>query len=108
MDDQRCDLLKVLISGSDGTPYANGLFEFDVFFPTNYPLSPPKLSFLTTGGGTVRFNPNLYQDGKICLSILGTWEGRLKLLNRHQFNLLFRPTGGKMATSNIVAFASLG
>lgn len=24
----------------------------------------------------MRFNPNLYNDGKICLSILGTWEGR--------------------------------
>uniref|UniRef100_A0A183FJ10 UBIQUITIN_CONJUGAT_2 domain-containing protein n=1 Tax=Heligmosomoides polygyrus TaxID=6339 RepID=A0A183FJ10_HELPZ len=31
---------------------------------------------LTTGAGNVRFNPNLYNDGKICLSILGTWEGR--------------------------------
>merc|ERR1719154_130124 len=24
---------------------------------------------------TVRFNPNLYQDGKVCLSLLGTWDG---------------------------------
>ena len=23
----------------------------------------------------VRFNPNLYEDGKVCLSILGTWAG---------------------------------
>ncbi|KAI1730493.1 ubiquitin-conjugating enzyme domain-containing protein [Ditylenchus destructor] len=76
MDETRCDMLKVLISGPDDTPYANGLFEFDIFFPNNYPQSPPKVSFLTTGGGTVRFNPNLYNDGKICLSILGTWEGR--------------------------------
>lgn len=79
MDDSRCDLLKVLISGPDDSPYANGLFEFDVFFPPNYPLSAPKLSFLTTGGGTIRFNPNLYSDGKICLSILGTWEGKLTI-----------------------------
>ncbi|CAI5455389.1 unnamed protein product [Caenorhabditis angaria] len=75
-DEGRCDLLKVLISGPDDTPYANGLFEFDVFFPSNYPVSPPKCAFLTTGAGNVRFNPNLYNDGKICLSILGTWEGR--------------------------------
>ena len=33
------------------------------------------MQFLTTGGGTVRFNPNLYADGKVCLSLLGTWEG---------------------------------
>ncbi|KIH67352.1 ubiquitin--protein ligase [Ancylostoma duodenale] len=92
VDEGRCDIIKsvedilncvqaaadaaVLISGPDDTPYANGLFEFDVFFPTSYPYVPPKCAFLTTGAGNVRFNPNLYNDGKICLSILGTWEGR--------------------------------
>ena len=29
----------------------------------------------TTGGGSVRFNPNLYNCGKVCLSLLGTWQG---------------------------------
>lgn len=29
----------------------------------------------TTGGGRVRFNPNLYKNGKVCLSLLGTWSG---------------------------------
>lgn len=29
----------------------------------------------TTGGGKVRFNPNLYNNGKVCLSLLGTWSG---------------------------------
>ena len=33
------------------------------------------VKFLTTGHGAVRFNPNLYQDGKVCLSLLGTWQG---------------------------------
>ncbi|CAI2357378.1 unnamed protein product [Caenorhabditis sp. 36 PRJEB53466] len=75
-DEGRVDIIKVLISGPDDTPYANGLFEFDIFFPTGYPFAPPKCAFLTTGSGNVRFNPNLYNDGKICLSILGTWEGR--------------------------------
>uniref|UniRef100_A0AC35UF50 UBIQUITIN_CONJUGAT_2 domain-containing protein n=1 Tax=Rhabditophanes sp. KR3021 TaxID=114890 RepID=A0AC35UF50_9BILA len=76
VDETRCDILKVLISGPDDTPYENGLFEFDVAFPNSYPFSPPKCAFLTTGNNAVRFNPNLYSDGKICLSILGTWEGR--------------------------------
>ena len=30
---------------------------------------------LTTNGGRTRFNPNIYRDGKVCLSILGTWRG---------------------------------
>ncbi len=34
-----------------------------------------QVNFRTTGGGIVRFNPNLYQCGKVCLSLLGTWEG---------------------------------
>ena len=34
-----------------------------------------QVQFLTTGGGKVRFNPNLYECGKVCLSLLGTWSG---------------------------------
>lgn len=30
---------------------------------------------MTTSNGTVRFNPNIYKNGKVCLSILGTWNG---------------------------------
>lgn len=36
------------------------------------------MSILSTGGGKVRFNPNLYDNGYICLSLLGTWPGRNK------------------------------
>ncbi|KAL7563137.1 hypothetical protein ACA910_012318 [Epithemia clementina (nom. ined.)] len=57
------------------TPYSGGLFVFDIYVPHNYPQVSPKVELLTTGGGTVRFGPNLYADGKVCLSLLGTWEG---------------------------------
>lgn len=60
--------------GPEGTPYANGCFFFD-FHLLDYPNSAPAGKFLTTGGGSVRFNPNLYNCGKICLSLLGTWSG---------------------------------
>lgn len=63
--------LHVLITGPEGTPYEKGFFYFVVGFPSNYPFSPPKVRLMTTGGGTVRFNPNLYASGKVCLSILG-------------------------------------
>lgn len=68
--------VRASISGPAGTPYAYGLFFFDVLFSQDYPQDPPVVLFETTGGGRVRFNPNLYADGKICLSLLGTWHGR--------------------------------
>ncbi|KAI1493281.1 ubiquitin-conjugating enzyme/RWD-like protein [Biscogniauxia mediterranea] len=71
----RLDILKVLIMGPKGTPYEHGFFQFDLFCPADYPNSPPRMSFKNTGSGGVRFNPNLYEDGKICLSLLGTWSG---------------------------------
>uniref|UniRef100_A0A915DIM1 UBC core domain-containing protein n=1 Tax=Ditylenchus dipsaci TaxID=166011 RepID=A0A915DIM1_9BILA len=71
--EERIDLAKVLIIGPAGTPYANGCFEFDVFFPEDYPNSPPLVNLQTTGNGTVVFNPNLYNTGHVCLSILNTW-----------------------------------
>jgi hypothetical protein len=33
---------------------------------------------MTTGQGQFRFNPNLYANGKVCLSLLGTWSGGAK------------------------------
>ncbi len=65
-----------MIAGPEGTPYAGGLFEFDCFIPLEYPNKPPLMHLRTTGGGSVRFNPNLYNCGKVCLSLLGTWPGR--------------------------------
>jgi len=74
-DDEKSTLLKAVITGPEGTPYTGGVYEFDIYFPNKYPTVPPKVIFRTTGNGTVRFNPNLYNEGKVCLSLLGTWEG---------------------------------
>ena len=76
VDNNNMDYMKVLIIGSEGTPYSNGAFLFDVFFDNQYPNAPPKVTLMTTGGGTTRFNPNLYSNGKVCLSLLGTWRGQ--------------------------------
>jgi hypothetical protein len=70
------NLFTFLISGPKDTPYENGLFEFHAFFPINYPLTEPKVLINTTGNNKVRFNPNLYHCGKVCLSLLGTWSGQ--------------------------------
>ena len=65
---------KALIIGPNGTPYENGFYLFDFLFPINYPHSPPKVTFCTYDGLT-RFNPNLYKNGNVCLSVLNTWNG---------------------------------
>ncbi|ETW01649.1 hypothetical protein H310_06275 [Aphanomyces invadans] len=67
--------LSVVITGPSNTPYDTGCFHFLVVVPPNYPQGPPAVRFMTTGGGTVRFSPNLYDCGKVCLSLLGTWSG---------------------------------
>lgn len=70
--ESRMDCMKILMVGPQDTPYADGLFEFDLLCPHDYSNSPPKMHLKTTGRGTVRFNPNLYANGKVCLSLLGT------------------------------------
>jgi len=74
-DESRVDAMKALVMGAAGTPYGHGAFEYDIYFDDSYPNSPPKVNLETTGGGKVRFNPNLYSCGKVCLSLLGTWRG---------------------------------
>jgi len=74
-DESMCHA-QMLIIAVDDTPYATGCFIFDIKFPDNYPAAPPKVNLQTTGRGAVRFNPNLYNCGKVCLSLLGTWSGR--------------------------------
>jgi len=75
VDEDRFDVMQVMIIGPEGTPYENGCFLFDLYLPPNFPQECPKMKFLTTGGGQFYFNPNLYSEGKVCLSLLGTWEG---------------------------------
>jgi len=68
-------LFKILFFPPFSTPYAGGCYEFDMYIPPEYPNVNPELKFLTTGNNKVRFNPNLYNCGKVCLSLLGTWNG---------------------------------
>lgn len=62
-----------LLIGPKDTPYFGGYYFFSIDFPEDYPFAPIKIKTLTQDGGT-RFNPNMYVDGKVCLSILNTWH----------------------------------
>ena len=63
-----------MIVGPNDTPYFAGFYFFKFNFPHDYPFSPPLVTFMTNNGNT-RFNPNLYKNGKVCLSVLNTWQG---------------------------------
>ncbi|XP_077315919.1 ubiquitin-conjugating enzyme E2 Z isoform X2 [Lithobates pipiens] len=67
------DMTKIhaLITGPFDTPYEGGFFLFLFRCPPDYPIHPPRVKLMTTGNSTVRFNPNFYRNGKVCLSILG-------------------------------------
>ena len=62
-----------MLVGRPDTPYHGGFYFFSVEFPSDYPWSPLKVLSLTQDGIT-RFNPNMYINGKVCLSILNTWH----------------------------------
>jgi ubiquitin-protein ligase len=63
-----------LIIGPKDTVYENGYYFFKLIFTPEYPNEPPLVKYMTNGGN-VRFNPNLYTDGKVCVSLLNTWTG---------------------------------
>lgn len=74
-DEEDITKITALILGPLDTPYAAGFFHFDIRVTSDYPMKPPQVVLRTTDGSRVRFNPNLYSSGRVCLSILGTWEG---------------------------------
>lgn len=72
--EDRLDLLSVMIEGPKKTPYEDGLFSFDIQLGQEYPSAPPLCHYISYCSD--RLNPNLYEDGKVCVSLLGTWSGR--------------------------------
>ena len=74
-DEERADFIKVVVFGSEDTPYAAGAFEYHVWCPPSYPQVAPNVWLITTGTGRIRFNPNLYEDGLVCSSLLNQGSG---------------------------------
>jgi ubiquitin-conjugating enzyme E2 Z len=62
-----------IVGPSDGV-YFGGYYFFEFKFPTNYPHSPPIVSYLTISGN-MRFHPNYYANKKVCMSIINSWRG---------------------------------
>merc|ERR1712020_588516 len=72
--EDRMDLYSVMIKGPEKTPYEDGLFFFDFQLPSDYPKVPPLVHYVSFISD--KLNPNLYEDGKVCVSLLGTWGGK--------------------------------
>lgn len=72
--ESRLDLLRVLIIGPEDTPYEYAPFIIDFYLSSDYPQYAPEAFFHSWTNGNGPVNPNLYEDGKICLSLLGTWH----------------------------------
>jgi len=70
------DMMKgyAMIVGPYDTPYFGGFYFFEFTYPADYPHTPPKVIYCTNFNG-IRFNPNLYTCGKVCISLLNTWSG---------------------------------
>ena len=73
-DDENIKFGYAMIIGPENTPYQYGYYLFKFEFNNEYPYSPPKVTY-HTNDGIIRFNPNFYRNGKVCLSILNTWQG---------------------------------
>jgi len=56
---------EILIMGPDGTLYEGGFFKARLVFPPDFPNMPPTMIFEFE-----MCHPNVYKDGKVCISIL--------------------------------------
>merc|ERR1711868_51301 len=53
------------ILGPEDTCFEYGVFKATLTFPKDYPMSPPKMRFISD-----ICHPNVYADGRVCISIL--------------------------------------
>ncbi|XP_013648645.2 ubiquitin-conjugating enzyme E2 36-like [Brassica napus] len=65
----------VMVLGPSQSPYEGGVFKLELFLPEEYPMSAPKVRFLTK-----IYHPNIDKLGRICLDILkDKWSPALQI-----------------------------
>ncbi|TFJ88032.1 hypothetical protein NSK_000386 [Nannochloropsis salina CCMP1776] len=56
---------ELLLVGPADTLYEGGFFKARLTFPSDFPNMPPTMTFQTE-----MWHPNVYEDGRVCISIL--------------------------------------
>jgi ubiquitin-conjugating enzyme E2 N len=98
-DNNRYVFMKLI--GPKDTPYENGIFYIEFYFPDDYPSCPPEARFLTK-----IFHPNIDKIGRICLDILkDKWTAafQLRTIGLSLMVLLSEPNLNDPLDSNVAS-----
>jgi len=67
--------ITVKLQGPTDSPYEGGVFNLEMYMGDDYPMSPPKVRFVTR-----IYHPNVDKIGRICLDILkDKWTPALQI-----------------------------